>query len=183
MSAKYLTAAAVISPCGLYRYTLSRIWDDASPARVTFVMLNPSTADGTQDDPTIRRCVGFARSWGFGGVDVVNLFAFRATSPIDLFRTADPVGPDNDAHLRRLTGDGRTVVAAWGKQGAMASERAEQVRHLLHHAGVEPYAIAFTRCGTPRHPLYLRGDLSPQPFPYTACSPSNEPKPGGADHA
>src|SRR5262245_19133112 len=94
----FQTKEALISPCGLYRYWLTRTWDN-SLRRVCWVMLNPSTADAEQDDPTIRRCVGFARSWGAGGIIVVNLFAFRASDPKALLRAADPVGPDNDGHI------------------------------------------------------------------------------------
>src|SRR4028119_2392792 len=89
---------AIFDPTRTYRYALWRTWDAARPP-VAFVLLNPSTADARRDDPTIRRCANFARTWGFGGLEVVNLFAFRATHPTDLKCAADPVGPQNDVHL------------------------------------------------------------------------------------
>ena len=94
-----------------YRYRLWRRWD-RSRAVVAFVMLNPSTADAMHDDPTIRRCVGFARAWGFGGVDVVNLFALRATDTRALRKAADPIGPANDRHLRRAVRSAGLIVLA-----------------------------------------------------------------------
>ena len=111
-----LTGAA-FSPCGRYRWHLARTWD-ADGSRVAFVALNPSTADATHDDPTIRRCIGFARRWGAGGVDVVNLYAFRATKPRDLFAADDPVGPDNDAWIDAVVARADRVVLAWGHHGA-----------------------------------------------------------------
>lgn len=151
---------ALLSECGQYRYTLTRIWDRSKPL-VVFSMLNPSTADALINDPTIVRCIGFARAWGYGGIIVVNLFAWRATDPAELTRCDDPIGPDNDAHLFAAS-EGRDVVAAWGasvphywrhRPGAIAAQlRDRSVR--LHHLGL-------TKDGHPRHPLYLRGDTTP----------------------
>ena len=150
--------SAVISDCGRFRYRLTRRWDETA-AVATFVMLNPSTADAVQDDPTIRRCIGFARSWGCGGLSVVNLYAYRATRPTDLWTVADPVGPDNDVHLRRAFEEahasGGPVVAAWG--GRARTDRVEVVLRLAGSMQV----LALTKGGQPRHPLYLRGDLQP----------------------
>src|SRR5262245_13227298 len=109
-------SSAELSPCGRYRYALTRTWGDPKKV-VCWVMLNPSTADADQDDPTIRRCLGFSRAWGAGGLVVVNLFALRATDPDQLRIAADPVGPDNDSHLSTAA-FGRLVVAAWGARGA-----------------------------------------------------------------
>jgi hypothetical protein len=108
---------AVISACDRYRYVLRR---QVGPgARIaTFIMLNPSTADATQDDPTIRRCIGFARQWGCGQLVVLNLFAFRATDPVDLKRAADPVGPDNESWFRRILPSDGPVVCGWGVHGS-----------------------------------------------------------------
>lgn len=153
---------ALISECGRYRYHLSRRWTDA-PA-VVFAMLNPSTADGLDDDATIRRCMAFARAWQLGGIEVVNLFAWRARDPGELLQTADPVGPDNDAHIDRVTWaaarEDRPVVAAWGNRAPAG--RVEQVMALQGMRRLS--ALAVTRHGAPAHPLYLPGDLRPVPY-------------------
>jgi hypothetical protein len=145
---------AILSLCGTYRYLLTRTWDaNRSPA--CWVMLNPSTADATQDDPTIRRCVGFARDWGCGGIVVVNLFAFRATDPAALRTAPDPIGPDNDNHIRRaVTIGGATVVCAWGAHGTLLG-RGRSVADLIRSLGVVPQCLGTTRDGQPRHPLYV----------------------------
>ena len=106
-------ADAVISDCERYRYRLTRRWDDGPTC--TFIMLNPSTADARKDDPTIRRCIGFARREGCAALLVINCFAFRATKPADLFAAEDPIGPENDRHIMAasLDADGQ-VIAAWG---------------------------------------------------------------------
>jgi hypothetical protein len=117
--------AAIISPCRLYRYQLARIWDDSLP-RCLFAGLNPSKADGSQDDPTVRRMIGFARDWGYGGLFVVNLFAFRATDPKDMKAAIDPIGPENDDYIRRLTAYCDITIAAWGCHGDHLG-RAERV--------------------------------------------------------
>lgn len=151
---------AVLSPCGLYRYRLLRVWDDSLPL-CAFVMLNPSTADATSDDPTVRRCIGYARAWGCGSLVVVNLFAFRATSPDDMMAAADPVGPDNDRHIEAATGRCHHVVVAWGNHGSFKSRGAE-VRFLLRHRRLNH--LGLTRTGQPKHPLYLRAGLLPTPL-------------------
>lgn len=149
---------AAISDCGRYRYLLTRTWDDRLPS-ATFVMLNPSTADASQDDPTLRRTIGYARDWNLGGVTVVNLYALRATSPAELWRNSDPVGPENDSYLlfaldlaKRA---GAPIVAAWG-----AEARADRIAAVV---GMDHdlLALATTKDGQPRHPLYLRRDLRP----------------------
>lgn len=158
---------AVLSPCGAYRYVLSRRWGDGPPA--IFVMLNPSTADAREDDPTIRRCLGFARAWGAGRLSVVNLFALRSTDPRALLPHADPIGPDNDRVLARTAAaaarSGGKLVAAWGASHlATAAARArfgprtETVLRLLTRHG-DVYCLGTTSGkGTvpaaPRHPLY-----------------------------
>jgi hypothetical protein len=156
---------AILSPDGLYRYRLWRIWDsDLAPA--AFVMLNPSTADATQDDPTIRRCMGFARSWGSGGIVVVNLFAWRATDPDALFAPAahgnGNVGPENDAHLRKVFSVVDSVICAWGAH-PLAERRGRDVLSLVP-PGVEVSCLGLTKGGAPKHPLYLRSDTARVPF-------------------
>ncbi|MGH2543551.1 MAG: DUF1643 domain-containing protein, partial [Ardenticatenaceae bacterium] len=149
---------AIFSPCRRYRYALWRVWDVARPLAL-FVCLNPSTADGQMDDPTVRRCVGFARTWGYGGVSVANLFAFRAIHPADLKVSPDPVGPDNDAWLTALAGRADIVVAAWGNHGTFMN-RSRTVFALISN----PQCLALTRQGQPAHPLYLKKTLIPAPL-------------------
>jgi hypothetical protein len=157
-------ADAVMSDCGLYRYRLSRTWDDAlRPA--CFVMLNPSTADATADDPTIRRCIGFARSWGCGGVVVVNLFAYRATDPYAMREAgASAVGPDNDVHIRAAVIECNPVVCAWGVHGRFLLRDAS-VKELIRRSGLpRGMCLGMTKDGHPKHPLYLRADAALVPF-------------------
>lgn len=146
-------AGAVLSEDGRYRYELWRTWDFGEC--VTFVMLNPSTADAFVDDPTIRRCVGFAKLWGFAAVRVLNLFAWRATDPAELLTIDDPIGVDNDAHLRRRAWSSTSpMVAAWGAH-PLARERARQVDQAMY---VRWSCLGTTVDGSPRHPLYVRKD-------------------------
>ncbi len=142
-------SSAEFSECGRYRYTLTRIW--APDERVVmFVGLNPSTADASRDDPTVRRCVGFARRWGFGGLVLTNLFAYRSTSPAALNEVIDPVGPDNDRHIARVSTDVDRIVLAWGIHGSLFDRDGQLLKRL---AGA--YCLGFTKSGAPRHPLYL----------------------------
>jgi hypothetical protein len=158
---------AVLSSCGTYRYTLER--DLGRPLlkgparRVLFVMLNPSTADATKDDPTIRRCAGFARSWNYSALAVVNLFAWRATDPAQLMRAADRgenvVGPDNDYYTQREAMRADLVVLAWGALPPSLQPRSVWVARLI----AKPVAILglTKRTGHPRHPLYVPGHVTP----------------------
>jgi hypothetical protein len=157
------SSGATFGPDGTaspYRYRLWREWDPALP-RVAFIMLNPSTADASLDDPTIRRCIGFAKSWGFGSLEVANLFALRSPSPADLRRAADPVGPENDAALAEVSGRAQLLVAAWGVHGTFLQRDAE-VRRLL--AAVPLHSLRLTKSGHPAHPLYLPATLTPTPW-------------------
>lgn len=150
--------AAVLSSDGRYRYFLSRRWSRAS--QITFIGLNPSTADATLDDPTIRRCVRFARDWGAGALYMVNLFAYRSTDPSTLLRVGDPVGPENDEWLDRAVSGATTVVAAWGNQGALLG------RHEAIKARYEGQlqALKITSKGMPGHPLYISASEALKPF-------------------
>jgi hypothetical protein len=153
-------ATATFSPCRTYRYALTRRWS-ARPLAV-FVMLNPSTADALVDDPTIRRCAGFARRWTCGGIGVVNLYGLRATDPRELRDHPDPVGPDNDLVIASLLSDDQPagpVVCAWGAHPGTA-ERAQQVMELLRNRRISPLCLGTTKGGQPRHPLYVRGDTA-----------------------
>lgn len=149
---------AELSSCRRYRYALWRTWDDTRP-RVMFIGLNPSTADETADDPTLRRTMDFARRWGFGGVGNGNLFAFRATNPKDMMAAEDPVGPENDAWLRRLAEEAGLVVAAWGNGGPFL-DRSGVVRRLLP----DLHVLKLNASGEPAHPLYQRKTTMPKPW-------------------
>lgn len=127
-------------------------------------MLNPSTADATEDDPTIRRVLGFSRREGWGRIEIVNLFAFRATDPFEISRADDPIGQDNDEAIRTAVSGAQIVVLAWGAS-RVARDRAEDVLPMLRDLGVEPMCFGRTKGGSPRHPLYLPADAPLVPFP------------------
>lgn len=152
-----------------YRYRLDRIWDQSLSARkVTWIMLNPSTADGEVDDPTVAKIQTYSRAWGYGRLSVVNLFAWRSPSPFALKRQADPVGPDNDDAIRGACHFADLVIAAWGNNGKHLN-RAEAVRKLLLGSvscGEVPplHCLKINQNGEPAHPLYLK--LSATPIPY-----------------
>ena len=156
---EHMQSGARFSPCGQYRYALWRTWNAALPP-VMFIMLNPSTADATHNDPTIRRCIGFARDWGYGGVRVGNLFAWRTPYPQVLRSVADPIGRKNDGALLDLADGAALVVAAWGVHGAW-QERAQQFRQEF----TQPlHALGITKAGEPAHPLRLRRTCRPFPL-------------------
>lgn len=157
--------SAVLSPCRRWRYSLTRDQSDqALPdcGYALFIGLNPSTADETEDDPTIRRCMRFASDWGFTGLVMTNLFAWRATDPADMKAAADPVGPDNDQHLVQLAQGAGVIVAAWGVHGTHLG-RDEVVKALPGIAGRLHY-LRLTKSGHPGHPLYLPASLVPTPW-------------------
>jgi hypothetical protein len=148
------SASAWISEDRAYRYLLTRDWDDGPV--MTWIMLNPSSADAFADDPTIRRCTGFARREGCAGIRVVNLFAVRSPDPHLIGQTADPIGPCNDRFIDENTRDG-PVVAAWGSYGSRAG-RGLKVGTRLEAAGVRLMCLGRLGSGQPRHPLYARAD-------------------------
>lgn len=155
----HLDKSATCSPCRRYRYTLWRRWaalEREACAYAMFVGLNPSTADETNDDPTVRRCIGFAQAWGFAGLCMTNLFAYRATDPANMLAQADPVGEENDAYLRAMAEKASIVVAAWGVHGAHRGRGAAVGKLLpqLHY-------LKLTKHGHPAHPLYLPKTLRP----------------------
>lgn len=143
--------SAVISHDGLFRYHLHRCWDDRRP-RVTWIMLNPSTADGEVDDMTIRKCVAFSEIFGFGKMVVVNLYAFRTKSPQLLERHGFPVGEENDAHIRSAVHNSDMVIAAWGAHGR-GKQRAKDVMKMLESHQVK--ALKLLHGAVPAHPLML----------------------------
>lgn len=147
---------AVISQDGLFRYFLSRRWD-LSGRRVAFIGLNPSTADASLDDPTIRRCVGFAKTWGGGILVMVNLFGLRSTRPDALRGASDPVGPGNDEWMERAVATSDIVVAAWGNHGSLLNRSV----HIRRKFAGQLWALDLTSSGEPMHPLYIRATRQP----------------------
>jgi hypothetical protein len=156
---KYLhhEAGAVFDHTRKYRYLLWRTWSSKQQP-VCFVMLNPSTADAFRTDPTIARCISFARDWGYGGVHIVNLFAFRSTDPAALLRRRDPIGPLNDFFIDHATTNCDRVIAAWGNHG-MLRDRHEQFI-LSGKCDGRLYHFGLTLRGQPRHPLYVARDTA-----------------------
>lgn len=150
--------SAIISSCGQYRYQLGRAALTPHPVKgpALFLMLNPSTADASIDDPTIRRCRGFAESWGCDGIVVANLYALRTTNPAALWEHADPIGIHNDNYLRLLAKDHEDVVCAWGANAR--PDRVVAATAVFTGAGRRMWCLGVTKAGAPRHPLYVRGD-------------------------
>jgi hypothetical protein len=146
---------AKLSSCRKYRFALWRTWDDSKPF-VMIIGLNPSTADEVENDPTIIRCINFAKYWGYGGVCMANLFAYRATDPSVMKSKIDPVGTENDMWLTNLAQDAGIVVAAWGNDGSHLN-RSSVVKELLPNL----HYLKMNKSGEPAHPLYLKGDLKP----------------------
>jgi hypothetical protein len=150
----------ILSSCRKYRYTL---WRDVGGMEgegyAMFIGLNPSTADEVNDDPTIRRCMAFAKAWGYSALCMTNLFAFRATKPADMFAATDPIGPDNDKHLVDVARGAGVVVAAWGTNGTHMG-RDQAIRAVVPNL----QCLRKTQAGHPGHPLYLPRDLIPVTF-------------------
>lgn len=159
-------SGAEFSEDRVYRYTLWRIWDAALP-QVAFIGLNPSTADETVNDPTIAGCIRRSKTNGYGGMWMLNLFAFRATDPKVMKAHPSPVGPDNDAKLLEVAHKVKTVVGCWGAHGdhtglsKLPHSRSQQVIDLMNENGVMlwRYDAPLTKNAQPRHPLYLKNDL------------------------
>ncbi len=153
--------SAVISDCGQYRYQLGRQWHDRKPL-IGFVMLNPSTADAEADDPTIRKCLAFARAMDGGGILVGNLFALRSTDPDELLTHPGPIGPENNEHLQIIRQRCPRIIVAWGNHRAV-SRNPLRVRIALDLLG-DVECLGTTKDGSPRHPLYRSGSMKPIPY-------------------
>lgn len=153
----YHDSGAEISDCGRYRYRLWRRWGNG--CTIGFIMLNPSTADARCDDPTITRCVNFAKSWGYDAIEVCNLFAWRSTKPDELYNTDEPVGTENDDAIDALFNARDQVVAAWGNHGS-AIQRAEMIKHRYGGTG-KMRALKINKTGQPAHPSRLNRQLKP----------------------
>jgi hypothetical protein len=156
--------SAIYSPDERHRYWLTREWNASLPV-VNFVGLNPSSATAEVNDPTVRRCIGFAQQWGFGGLIMTNLFAWRATDPAHMRASADPVGPDNDTYLHRAAREAQLVVLCWGEGGRHLG-RTQKVRLVFD---VPVTCLGVTKSGQPRHPLYLASKTGLESFIWPAA--------------
>ncbi len=159
LTTTYVESDALISPCGKYRYWLNRWWDKGLPLAV-FVMLNPSDANAVDDDPTINCCVRLAKREGYGGIHIVNLFAFRTPYREKLADQDDPVGPDNDRHILAATRLGAVTILAWGEYVAVPTRPAKVLKMLRAAATSNLKCIERLKGGQPRHPLYLRKEAT-----------------------
>lgn len=166
----YTRTDAVLSPCKLYRYSLERWWSPFAwhegGRYVAFTMLNPSTADSVKLDPTVTRCLGFAKSWGYDGLIVTNIFAYRSTDPKKLYDCTefmDPIGPDNNEYIQKIAKQASLVICAWGVHGELM-DRGRQVVEMLTASEVELYCLGVTKGNHPRHPLYVKGTTKPERF-------------------
>ena len=146
---------ALFSSDRKHRYTLWRVWDKDKPF-VAFVGLNPSTADETKNDPTVTRCINYAYDWGYGGLVMLNIFAFRSTNPKNRYSCKDPIGPENSFYIKKFSEEAGLTVAAWGNHGNFLS-RGTEVLSLL----TKPHCLKLTKSACPSHPLYLKKDLKP----------------------
>ena len=149
---------ANISKDKIYRYTLSRTWDSTKPT-VLFIGLNPSIADENIDDPTITRCINFAKDWGYGTLLMANLFAFRSTYPKEIYLIDDPIGKDNDHYILECVKQSDLIIACWGNNGTYM-DREKIIKELVPNL----YCLQKNKNGTPHHPLRLSRDIKPIPF-------------------
>lgn len=150
--------SAIISACGKYRWLLTRPAELQNPTQgpAVFLMLNPSTADASLDDPTIRRCRGFAKSWGCDGLAVINLYAFRSTSPAAMKLAEDPVGEFNDDYIADIVKVNNKIICAFGNNAAI--DRVKAVYRNLTELGADLYCLGTTKSGMPKHPLYIKSE-------------------------
>ena len=155
--------SAIFSPCETYRYSLTRIWNDEKKP-IIFIGLNPSTADENMDDPTIRKCMHYAFQWGFGGLIMVNLFAFRATLRNDLKKSKLPVGKNNNQFIVNAFQESEMAIAAWGNDGQLYGRDKEVLRLVSN-----PMCLNINKTGQPAHPLYQKNDATPKSYNNKYC--------------
>jgi hypothetical protein len=155
-----MQTGAVIT--GDYRYLLWREWD-INNKTISFIMLNPSRADAEVNDPTITRCINFAKAWGYGRLEVVNLFAYRTSKPSLLRQVTEPIGKDNDQYIVEAVRRSDRVILAWGNHGMWRKQDLYVLQLLKNHDHL--YSLGITKKGCPRHPLYLCSTTKPQRYP------------------
>jgi len=156
------SSGATFSPCRRWRTLLWRRWDARRPV-ANFLMLNPSTADEVKLDPSCSRARDYAERWGFGGILITNIFAWRATDPEDMKAARDPVGRGNNAAILRAAREAALVVCAWGNHGGFLGRSAEVIE-MLRARKIRLHALRVNAGGEPAHPLYLPADLKPEPW-------------------
>ncbi len=159
-----IESGALFDRSGKFRYLLWRVWDEGLPS-ICFLLLNPSTADHERLDPTITRCFNMAKRWRFGAINIVNLFALRATNSAKLYSARDPIGPHNDRFIELAINASDALVLGWGNHGTLG-DRHEEVLAFLDSER-EIFCWGLTKLGQPRHPLYLRSDAPLIPFSQT----------------
>ncbi|MBA4304632.1 MAG: hypothetical protein C0424_10445 [Sphingobacteriaceae bacterium] len=168
-----MRSSAVISECGKYRFQLTRNWWEEGKGLGTclFVMLNPSNADADHDDPTIRRCIAFAKSWGYDELKVANLLPYRATDPMDLLEAlligVDMQYMENLSHLGKLMYEAEIVICAWGNGSIVQPKKLDAIffnlfKHPIYKDKL--HYLELSKDGVPKHPLYLKGELTPKKF-------------------
>lgn len=159
-------SSAEFSDCGRFRYTLRRRWE-AVGEEIAFIGLNPSTADAEKNDPTVTRCIGYAKRWGFAGMWMLNLFSWRSTDPQQLYERhkarLEIIGKGNDQAIARVCASAKRIVCAWGSHGALQDRGEILLRTVLRQH--ELHCLGITKDGHPRHPLYLRSDARPIRYP------------------
>ena len=139
-------------------YVLSRIWDESKPL-VVIIGLNPSTADEKDDDNTIKKCINFSKNWGYGGLYMLNLFAFRATAPSDMFNASSPIGEENSKYIEKYSKLSDKVICAWGNNGNFKNRSKEVLLNIENK-----FYLKLNKTGEPAHPLYLNKNLIPIKF-------------------
>jgi len=160
---------ALFSPCETWRYTLFRQWKKGRRF-AAFIGLNPSTADEVNNDPTVTRCINYAKRWDYDGMWMLNAFAFRSTSPKLLKLTKEPIGPDNDFWIKRIVNHKtvKLVLCCWGTHAEFKGRCYEVAGYIPSDKAM---CLKLTKAGHPYHPLYLKADLKPQSFCYIISSP------------
>lgn len=149
---------AILSEDRKYRYVLSRIWDESKPL-VVIIGLNPSTADEKDDDNTIKKCINFSKNWGYGGLYMLNLFAFVATAPSDMFNASSPIGEENSKYIEKYSKLSDKVICAWGNNGNFKNRSKEVLLNIENK-----FYLKLNKTGEPAHPLYLNKNLIPIKF-------------------
>lgn len=150
---------ADISKCENYRYSLWRIWDESKPT-ITFIGLNPSTADYIEDDPTIRKCIKIATHLGAGGFYMANIFAYRSTDPSKLWKCNNPIGDENDEYLIKLANFSEKIIACWGNNGRYLN-RSDFIKSMFNN---RLYCLTINKTGEPKHPLYISSAKNIEPY-------------------
>lgn len=162
------STGADFSACRTWRYRLWRQWAEGNP--VLFIMLNPSTADENVNDPTVERCRRYAETWGYGGLVVCNLFAYRSKDPAALRTCTDPIGPENDRYVAYAARGAGIVVCAWGEHGSFQG-RDREVLTMIRLRNITPHYLRLTKAGNPCHPLYLPKTLQPREWEAPKVTP------------